>query len=106
MTMIEMFLKLIFCHAWGDYTLQSDSMAKGKCRLGGGEMWRYWLSAHAAMHATGVWFVTGNVWLGLAEFVLHWIIDFIKCENLTNIHQDQLLHIICKVMYVVILLKG
>lgn len=80
-------------------------MAKGKCRLGGDQMWRYWLSAHAATHATAVWFVTGNGWLGLAEFVLHWLIDFVKGENLTNIHQDQLLHIICKIVYVIILLK-
>lgn len=104
--MIEVFIKLILSHAWCDYTLQSDSMAKGKCHRSGGQIWPYWLGAHAATHATGVWYFTGSVWMGLAEFVLHWLIDFLKCENVTNIHQDQLLHVICKVVYVLILFYG
>jgi hypothetical protein len=34
------------------------------------------------------------------EFVLHWWIDFAKCEKWTNFHQDQGLHLLSKLAYV------
>ena len=53
------------------------------------------------MHAGAVWAITGSFMIGIAELVLHWIIDYIKCEGITNIHTDQLLHILCRVGYVI-----
>jgi len=38
--------------------------------------------------------------------VLHAIIDFIKCEKITGYHTDQMLHITCKALYVVLIMQG
>jgi hypothetical protein len=101
--------KLMIGHALADYPLQNDAMAKGKNRhnppygLPPGQkpcqVWFHYLIAHALIHAGVVWIITGSVGFALAELVLHWMIDFAKCENWTNPHQDQLLHIGCKVVY-------
>ena len=37
--------------------------------------------------------------LALIEAVVHWFIDLGKCEKLYNIHVDQGLHMICKVIW-------
>ena len=109
---MEMLFKLLIGHALADYALQTDTMARGKNRhnvpqgIPPGQkvvaVWWHFLSAHALIHAGAVWLVTGNVWFGLAEFVLHWCIDFAKCENWTNPHQDQAFHVACKVAYVLL----
>jgi len=65
-------------------------------------VWWHYMTAHALIHAGAVWLVTGNVWFALAEFVLHWAIDFAKCENWTNPHADQALHVACKVAYMLL----
>ena len=107
--MIELFFKLLIGHALADFAFQSDVMAKGKNRHHemsyvpvGQErvaIWFYYLTAHALIHAGVVWAITGNVLLALAELVLHWVIDFAKCEGWINLHTDQSLHIICRVLY-------
>jgi hypothetical protein len=107
--MLALILKLIIGHALADFALQPTSMAMGKNRNRQWEglkeekkyfpNWPYWLTAHALLHGGAVWLITGNMVLGIAEIVLHWIIDFAKCENWTNIHTDQLLHLICKGVY-------
>jgi len=55
---------------------------------------------HDLIQAGAVWIVTGHTGLAALEFVLHWMIDFAKCENWTGIHTDQALHVACKVAYV------
>lgn len=99
---------LICGHAWSDFALQSDSMAKGKNRHRKTEpppgakyqpTWFYWLTAHALIHGSIVAFVTQNIWLGVSETVAHWCIDFGKCENWYGIHVDQGLHGICKILW-------
>jgi hypothetical protein len=108
--MIALIAKLIFAHVLADFALQTTSMAMGKCRkkqaeeksgcrYHQGPNWPYWLTAHAIIHGGAVWLATGNIILGLAEVFLHWIIDFAKCENWTNIHADQILHMACKAAY-------
>lgn len=107
---------LLVAHAVADYPLQSDWMAKAKNRhqpLGyvpAGQtpqaIWPWVLSAHAATHGGAVALATGSVELGIAEFVLHWLIDAAKCENLTGIHTDQMLHIACKVLWAVLIAYG
>ncbi len=95
---LAMLLWCLFGHFIGDYALQSDFMAQRKCRRNSlaNVPWYYVMSGHAATHAAAVGLATGSVWLALAEFAAHWILDFAKCEGWTNIHVDQLLHIICK----------
>jgi hypothetical protein len=103
------FFKLMIGHALADYPLQGEAIARGKNRhnppfgLPPGQkpvaVWWHYLTAHALIHAGFVWAATGNVWCALAELVLHWVIDFGKCENWTDPHQDQALHALCKVVY-------
>ena len=105
--------KFLVGHALVDFAFQPTSMAVGKNRNRTFDAnpderkyfpsWYYWLTAHALIHGGAVWLITNNPILGIVEVVLHWIIDFAKCENWTNIHVDQLLHVVCKVFYVFIL---
>lgn len=113
--------KLLIAHAICDFALQTPAMARGKNRHNPPEdncipkgqkpatIWPYWLTAHALIHAGGVWAVTGVPLLGALEAVLHWVIDYTKCENLTTVHYDQFCHFLAKAFYVVLyfaLLKG
>ena len=103
------FFALLIAHALCDHPLQGEFVALRKNRHyrpegdDGETIWPYCLSVHALIHGGGVWVVTGSPALGLVEFFLHWIIDFLKTESITNIHIDQLLHVLCKVGYVVYL---
>jgi len=61
------------------------------------------MSAHCLIHAGFVWIITGSVVFALAEFILHWIIDAVKCEGRTSFATDQWLHIVTKAAYVAVL---
>ena len=101
MLYIEMFILLISSHFICDYVLQSDAIASGKNRLIGpckfGVDWRYWMTSHAVTHGVGVGIITGSIWLGVLEFLLHWAIDAGKCEKWYGLHTDQTLHFLCKI---------
>lgn len=107
--MIKILFLLLCGHALADTALQTEIMAKLKNRHNKADYvpkgqkyvpcWPYWLSAHALIHGGIVYLITANLWFGLIETAAHWIIDFLKCENKTNPHQDQLLHFLCKLIY-------
>lgn len=116
-----LFFALMIGHDIADFPLQPAEMASGKNRNKPIDMskvplgqkpirvWWHYLTAHALIHSGAVWLVTGMAWFALAEFVLHWVIDFAKCDNRTNPHQDQALHVACKVVYCIVIygfLKG
>ena len=99
--LLTRFWWLVVGHAVADYPLQGEAKATEKSRHSRSPLqtqvpWFYWLSAHSLIHGGFVALVTQSVWLGLAETILHWGIDFIKCEGWTSIHQDQGLHLGCK----------
>ena len=107
MAVLELFFKMLIGHAVCDFALQSDAMGGGKNRhkkitqtkslqFPG---WYYWMTAHALIHGGAVYLITANLVLGLIETVLHWIIDFCKCEGWIGVGQDQTLHILCKIGY-------
>lgn len=115
---MEGFAVLIFAfliiHAVADFALQNEFIARSKVRgadlsdlFGGGQppkgIWAYSLSAHSLIHAGGVWLISGSVIFGVTEFVLHWMIDFTKGNRCFNFHIDQFLHILCKIIYAIIL---
>ncbi len=110
--MIEMFLQLMIGHALADFALQNPDMARLKNRhnkpinVPPGQKivpcWHYFLTSHALIHGGFVWMFTGYLYFAIAEIVAHWLIDFAKCENWTNPHIDQFLHVVCKVLWVVI----
>jgi hypothetical protein len=106
---------LLIGHALADYPLQGKFLAIRKNRhiksidyTGDSppQLWVYCLSAHSLVHAGTVWVIIGALGLKSAalfafiEFVLHWLIDFAKCEKWTNFHQDQALHAVSKLGYV------
>ena len=112
-----LFLALVIGHALADYPLQGEFLAMGKNRhhaasipnAGRGSpshIWVHCLTSHCLIHAGTVWIVTGLFYYAIAEFILHWIIDFLKCENMTSFTQDQLLHIFCKAIFVVLIWQG
>lgn len=113
---IKVAFLLLVAHAVADFALQPDSMAKGKNRHRKPEnippgqkimsCWPYWLSAHALINGGMVYLATGRVSMGIIETVAHWAIDFIKCENLTNPHADQLLHLSLKAGFLLALILG
>lgn len=64
--------------------------------------WFYWMSAHALIHGGIIALVFPEFWyLGLIEVIIHFIIDFMKCQNKLNPHQDQFLHFIFRIMYLI-----
>jgi hypothetical protein len=114
---LELFFLLIMGHALADFPLQGDFLSRGKNRnlkppqlADGNEspsrLWIYLMSAHSLIHAFFVWAFTGSVLLGLAEFIIHWIIDALKCEGRTSFETDQWLHIITKIVFVVLIWAG
>lgn len=99
-------LALLFAgHALADYPLQGDFLAKAKNRFAPipGVPWVYGLLPHAAIHGACVGLITGSLTLGVAEFVVHCIIDDAKCAGRFGFHVDQMLHLICKILWVALL---
>lgn len=102
--MVEMLALLIVGHFLADYPLQPDILAKGKSRVAPipGIPFYHPLTAHSMIHGGFVGVITGTVWLGLAEAVLHWITDDAKCRGWIGFNTDQAIHIACKVLWVII----
>lgn len=108
------FIAMVIGHVLADYPLQGKFLSIAKNRhadascLFGGELpprglWLHALTAHSLVHAGMVWLITGSLTLGLVELVLHWVIDFAKCEKWINFTVDQFLHVVCKAGYAVLL---
>ena len=107
---LQVIFLLFAGHALMDYPLQGEFLSSCKNRhllyklqdpSRPREIWPICMTAHCLIQAATVWVITGCFILGCIEFVLHWIIDYAKCENWTSLNQDQLLHCACKVAYVV-----
>jgi hypothetical protein len=102
-----LFFALLIGHAFADYPLQGDFLALHKTRtyrdparqLPEG-LWVHCLFAHGLIHAGFVWCITGRVFFGFTELVVHMILDFVKSEKRTGYHTDQLLHVTSKALYV------
>ena len=108
---LQIFFALLIAHALFDYPLQGDFLSRNKNRHYKDEnnnvkgLWIHCLTSHSILHAGSVWLITGSFIIGSMDFVLHWIIDFLKCEGITNFHTDQFLHVLCRILYVIILWK-
>lgn len=90
-------------HCVADYPLQTDRIAVEKCQGCDTTLnWRWWLSAHAGVHAFFVALITGSPLLGVGEWLLHIAIDHGKCKKLYNLAVDQSLHLACKLLWAVL----
>ena len=110
---LTLFFALLIGHAVGDFALQGNFLSQAKNRNsslesffpGGAPRGLWWnaLLAHALIHAGAVWLITGFVLLAIAELILHFLIDYAKCEGWISFSLDQTLHRSCKLLYVVLL---
>jgi hypothetical protein len=103
-TGLSLAILLAMSHFFCDFGLQSDRMAREKCP--GCDVtlsWGWWLASHAAIQGLGVALLTGQPLLGLAEWVVHALIDRLKCAGLFNLVVDQTLHLACKLLWVALL---
>ncbi|ESY88338.1 hypothetical protein X739_00530 [Mesorhizobium sp. LNHC220B00] len=91
--LLMMALLLLAGHWVADYPLQGDFLAVAKAQ---GPLRVYHLMAHSGIHAGAVAVITGSVWMGLAEFVVHAVIDENKTHRRISFATDQALHIACK----------
>ena len=99
-TFSDALILLFLAHFVCDFTFQSDRMAREK--VPGSDVtldWRLWLLSHSATHGLAVALITGLPLLGLAELVLHAIIDWSKSRFRFSLLCDQALHIACKCVW-------
>lgn len=93
---VELLLKLVFCHLIGDYFLQSDFIAKTK-----GENW-YHLLVHCVLYCLPFYVCFGIDWRLLTILVAHLIIDSLKARyKKIGYIQDQVIHYITMLIYLV-----
>jgi hypothetical protein len=90
-------------HVLCDFPLQGDFLARAKNHRQPipGIAWPFALLSHALVHAAAVLVITGRPELAALELTLHTWIDWAKSEGLTTFAQDQLLHVACKVVWLV-----
>jgi len=112
---LELICLMTFWHFLADFALQTDWLQRAKSHLDsiglikadfGAPLWPLALGAHSAIHAGGVGVITGSIGLGAAEFFAHAVIDFLKSDGKFGIYADQLLHLVCKGIWVAIALIG
>jgi len=107
-TVFELFWWYLVFHAIFDYGLQSEFIAKGKNHREPlpNVPWVPVLMAHSIMHGGAVAFVSGNVYLGAAEFVAHFATDFAKSAGFFGADRfrahivDQIVHILWKILWI------
>lgn len=94
---------LLFGHALADYPLQGEFLSKAKNPVNPmpGVPWYLALGAHAFIQAGFVLIFTGSILLAMSEFVAHATIDIMKCTGRVSFLTDQLLHVLCKVIWVI-----
>lgn len=94
---------LLVGHALCDYPLQGDFLARAKNHRAPlpGVPWYQCLIAHSLIQAGMVTFVTHSQLFGIAEFALHFVTDWMKSDGWIDYNQDQAIHVLCKIAYVV-----
>lgn len=106
----QVFFALAIGHAVADFPLQGDFLAQCKNRAlliklndpaRPPAMWLPCMAAHCLIHAGMVWLITSSCLLGVVEFVIHWLLDWVKCRGRTTFVQDQALHYVTKIAYAI-----
>lgn len=88
-------------HYVADFPLQGQflSDAKNHKKPIPGISWPQCLTAHAFIQGMFVAFLTQSVILGLAEFVIHWIVDYARSDGKISFDMDQSIHLLCKLLW-------
>jgi len=92
---------LIAAHFFFDFPGQGPflSAAKNPHTSVEGYPWYHAMTAHVFMHAAAVATITHSIFLGLIEFIIHFVTDIYKCNKRISFVTDQTIHLICKVGY-------
>ena len=99
--MINILILLFFWHALADFPLQGDFLARFKDPTAiGNSLWPWCLGAHCMIHAGGVYLITGAWQAAVFEFATHWVIDWTKCHGRISFNQDQVFHLIGKLIII------
>jgi len=94
---LEIFVKIILCHLFGDYVLQCDYIAKSK-----GDNW-YHLFVHCALYTLPFCFCFGYNIGALVIFISHLIVDALKARyKKINYVVDQIIHYIIAFLTVLV----
>ena len=89
-----------------DFVLQTGRMALDQIPgLDDTLHWSWWLGSHASTHGLAVALLTGVPLLGLLETLLHAMIDWLKIRYRFTLPLDQSLHLLCKLTWVLLLIK-
>ncbi len=93
---------LLFLHSLADYALQGDFMARAKNIQEPflGIPWWFPMGSHSLIHAGFVYMATGAWELFVVEFIGHFVIDTQKCRGEITFTQDQIAHMVMKILYV------
>ena len=96
---------LWFTHCLADFPLQGEYLSTWKNPMRfpkrkGEAPWWYVMFVHSSIHGGFVGMLTGIWWLGLCEAVAHFAIDTCRCKGYFGFMTDQVLHVLCKVLWV------
>lgn len=103
---LPLFSALLVGHVLADYPLQGEFLAKAKNRLNPipGVPWYQAMGAHAILHGGVVGLIcqlaAGLWWIGILEAICHFAIDDAKCTGKIGFNVDQLLHVLCKIVWI------
>ena len=102
---LALFAAFVLIHVLADFPLQGEYLARQKSRklADSRSDWIVALVAHCVIHAGGVWLISGSLAMAAVEFILHGTIDLVKGEEKIGIATDQVLHLVCKLGYVLLL---
>lgn len=96
---------LVVAHVICDLMLQGDlSRLKHPTTQASGMPWQVAMLAHGMIQGSAVWYITGRFELCLLETAAHSTIDYFKCVGRINLEVDQGLHVLCKIVWIAILL--
>jgi hypothetical protein len=105
---LKLSAQLIIAHFLADYPLQGEFLAKFKSPLVYTQMvrdniqprfhWFWILSAHCAIQAGGVLYVTNSLILAIIDYNVHFYVDLAKCRGRITFNQDQTYHIITRLI--------
>ena len=106
MESLNLLILLVLAHFVCDFVLQSDRMAVEKIPGRDDTLhWGWWLSSHAATHGLAVALLTDVPLLGVMETLLHAMIDGLKSRFGFTLALDQSLHLLCKLAWVLLLIR-
>ncbi len=103
---MDLLFLLLFGHALGDFALQHPSFSEQKDHKKNSENWYIFLGAHSVIHGGLVGFFTGSFMLALLETACHGIIDYLFNEKRFDVKVDQILHVACKGVWLIMIAKG